>query len=206
MFWHDVHAKVVGPVANDLALNFSRRYEKADTNYSTTEPIQLILQNKGTITTPFQFPPKADIKNEIEQYRNKWASLYSEEGYSREKVWAQILRSYSPDEDYGIWDAHRNLFSKAKKNIYIENQYPFEDGEVLKVLIDNIENMKKSRKELRVIVVAPVMPDHYDTAIRKNLAKLIDTDRDKIAAYSLVSTSEERANTHIRPFQNSHYR
>ena len=193
MFWHDVHAKVVGPVANDLALNFRRRYDKADTNYSITEPDPFDHgKNKGTITVPFQFPPKADIKNEIEQYRNKWASLYSEEGYSREKVWSQILRSYSPDEDYGIWDAYRNLFSNAKKNIYIENQYPFEDGGILEVLIDNIENMKKSRKELRVIVVAPVMPDHYDTAIRKNLAKLIDTNRDKIAAYSLVSTSGER--------------
>ena len=28
VFWHDVHAKVVGPVANDLALNFSRRYDE----------------------------------------------------------------------------------------------------------------------------------------------------------------------------------
>ena len=164
---------------------------KADTNYSITKSDPLD-RGKKTITIPFQFPPKADLKNEIEQYRNKYASLYSEEGYSREKVWAQILRSYSPDEDYGMWDAYRNLFSKAKKSIYIENQYPFEDGEVLKVLIDNIENMKKSKKELRVIVVAPVMPDHYDTVIRKNLAKLINTNRDKIAAYSLVSTSGKR--------------
>ena len=193
VLWHDVHAKVVGPAAYDLALNFSRRYEKADTNYSITESDPLDLsKNKGTINTPFQFPPKADLKNEIEQYKNKYASLSSEEGYSRGKVWAQILRSYSPDEDYGIWDAYRNLFSKAKKNIYIENQYPFEDGEVLKVLIDNIGNKKKSKKEFRVIVVAPVMPDHYDTVIRKNLAKLINTNRDKIAAYSLVSTSGER--------------
>lgn len=175
VLWHDVHAKVVGPVAYDLALNFSRRYEKADTSYSITESY-----------------PKVDLKNEIEQYRNKCASLSSEEGYSRGKVWAQILRSYSPDEDYGIWDAYRNLFSKAKKNIYIENQYAFEDGEVLKVLIDNIENTKKSKQEFRVIVVAPVMPDHYDTAIRKNLVKLIKTNRDKIAAYSLVSSSGER--------------
>ncbi|MCE8429046.1 MAG: hypothetical protein J5U19_11730 [Candidatus Methanoperedens sp.] len=174
VLWHDVHAKVVGPVAYDLALNFCRRYEKADSNYS------------------IQFPQKADLKNEIEQYRTKCASLSSEEGYSRGKVWGQILRSYSPDEDYGIWDAYRNLFSKAKKNIYIENQYAFEDGEVLKVLIDNIENKKKSKKDFRVIVVAPVMPDHYDTTIRKNLAKLINTNRDKIAAYSLMSTSGER--------------
>ena len=174
VLWHDVHAKVVGPVAYDLALNFSRRYEKADTNYS------------------IQFPPKEDLKNEIEHYKNKFTSLSLEGGYSREKVWAQILRSYSPDEDYGIWDAYRNLFSKAKKSIYIENQYPFEDGEVLKVLIDNIENKKKDNKEFRVIIVAPVMPDHYDTEIRKNLAKLIKMNSDKIAAYSLVSTSGER--------------
>ena len=190
VLWHDVHAKVVGPVAYDLALNFSRRYEKAGTNYSITEPDPLDLSR--TITTPFQFPPKVDLKNEIEQYRNKCATLSSEESYSREKVWAQILRSYSPDEDYGIWDAYRNLFSKAKKSIYIENQYPFEDGEVLKVLIENIENKKKSEKEFQVIVVAPVMPDHYDTEIRKNLAKLVNMNRDKIAAYSLMSTSGER--------------
>ncbi|MCE8423528.1 MAG: hypothetical protein J5U16_06305, partial [Candidatus Methanoperedens sp.] len=176
-----------------LALNFSRRYEKADTNYSIKESDPFDLsKNKGTIPTKFQFPPKADLKNEIEQYRNKYESLSSEQGYSRGKVWAQILRSYSPDEDYGIWDAYRNLFSKAKKSIYIENQYVFEDGEVLKVLINNIKNKNKSKKDFKVIVVAPVMPDHYDTVIRKNLAKLINMNRDKIAAYSLVSTSGER--------------
>jgi phosphatidylserine/phosphatidylglycerophosphate/cardiolipin synthase-like enzyme len=103
VLWHDIHAKVVGPVTNDLALNFRRRYEKADTNYSITEPDPFDLgKNKGIITTPFQFPPKADIKN------------------------------------------------------------------------------------------APVMPDHYDTAIRKNLSKLINTNRNKIAAYSLMSKSGER--------------
>jgi len=192
-FWHDVHAKVVGPVAYDLALNFIRRYEKADTNYSITESDTFDLsKNKGTMPTKFQFPPKDDLKNEIEQYKNKCASLSSQDGYSREKVWAQIVRSYSPDEDYGIWDAYRNLFSKAKKSIYIENQYPFEDGEVLKVLINNSKNKKKSEKDFKVIVVAPVMPDHYDTVIRKNLTKLINMNRDKIAAYSLVSTSGER--------------
>ena len=191
--WHDVHMKIVGPVAYDLALNFSRRYEMADTNYSTTESGPLDpSENKEIVTIPFKFPPKVDLKNEIEQYRNKYASLSSDEDYSTKNVWAQVIVSYSPDEDYSMWHAYRNLFSNAKKNIYIENQYAFEDGEVLRVLIDNIKNQNKSKNELRMIVVAPVMSDHYDTAIKRNLAKLINMNRDNVAAYSLVSTFGKR--------------
>jgi len=63
---HDVHAKVVGPVAYDLALNFSRN----------TRRLTLIIRS---------IPTKIDLKNEIRTIQNKCASLSSEEGYSRGK-------------------------------------------------------------------------------------------------------------------------
>ena len=98
---------------------------------------------------------KADVNTEISQYRDqtpvKKDPLSSTEAYSKEKIEAQIVRSYATTDDYSIWDAYRKLFRDAKKNIYIENQYAFEDEELKNILRDNISK----NNSLKVIIVAP---------------------------------------------------
>ncbi len=186
VLWHDMHVKLVGPVAFDLAENFRQRYEDAQSS-----------ENKSKL---------ADVKAEIEPYRDQSRAsadlLSGSLAYTKEKVHAQILRSYAPSDDYGIWDAYRNLFSMARHNVYIENQYAFEDSQPLDVLIDNI----RSNKNLKVVIVAPVRSDSYDYDssvegsikgdVRKNLRKLVNASMKKgdpssarVAAYSLVANS-----------------
>jgi phosphatidylserine/phosphatidylglycerophosphate/cardiolipin synthase-like enzyme len=171
VLWHDVHAKVVGPAAFDLADNFVERYQRATSS---------------------------TIRTEIDPYKDKPAPstlLSSDEGYSQGKIWSQIVRSYDPADDYGIWDSYRNLFSRAVKNIYIESQYAFEDEALLNILIDNVSK----REELKVIIVAPVMPDNYDLQIIKNLRKLInasiknnDPNTARVTVFSLLSNFGDR--------------
>lgn len=175
VLWHDVHVKMVGPVAFDLAENFRQRYEDAQSSENKSKP----------------FP----IKDEIEPYRDQ--SHVSSDllsggfTYSREKVRAQILRSYAPSDDYGIWDGYRNLFASAKRNVYIENQYAFEDSQALDALIENV----RSNKNLKVILVSPLRPDSYDSDIMKNVRKLVNSSMGKgddpakarVTAYSLVA-------------------
>ncbi|CAG0998557.1 phospholipase D1/2 [Methanosarcinales archaeon] len=199
VLWHDFHAKVVGPAALDLAHNFVERYNNAKTKAEILD-YQIDAKMK-----PHIIPPKADLEEEIKTYKNQFIIssdlLSSDKSYSKGKVRAQILRSYyhkKGDEDYGIWEAYRNLLGKAKKNIYIESQYAFEDGEVQKVLIENI----KKNKELKVIIVAPVMPDHYDSVIIKNLKELVKSSLDsrnpkdysaaRVKVYSLISNINSR--------------
>ena len=195
VLWHDVHAKVVGPAAYDLADNFLERYKFAESPLNDTSDYQTKLQLKA-------------IEDEIAPHANKSGNsgLLSNdkpsiEGYSKGKVFAQIVRSYYPSDDYGIWDSYRSLFSDASSNIYIESQYAFEDDDLVKALIGNIQRHKERKEgELKVIIVAPLMPDSYDGKIIKNLGKLIqasatasgDYGTATVAAFSLLSDIGQR--------------
>jgi phosphatidylserine/phosphatidylglycerophosphate/cardiolipin synthase-like enzyme len=155
VFWHDVHAKFVGPAAAQLASNFMDRYDQSD-------------------STPSHWKEQTDFA----WFRSKLSILMKSEGdkdlldskelYSGQNVEAQIIRSferYGGKSDWGIWDAYRNLFSKAEKNVFIESQYSFEDETLTNVLLNRI----KKNKDLKVIIVAPFMQD--STKLQKDIMK-----------------------------------
>ncbi len=212
VFWHDVHAKIVGGAAADLADNFMERYKKADSSeYHSIAPDE----DDSTVLKKPDMDKEPDfvwLKQNYENLKTAPAPaslIKSKESYAGERVRAQVLRSYYPADDYGIWDAYRNLIKKAKKNIYVESQYAFEDANygildtsLLKGLgtngcFETLRDALKASKDLKVITVAPVMPDSYDKDILKNLRQLVkaSTSRDdpqdyataRVTAYSLVS-------------------
>ena len=165
-------------------------------------------------------PPKDDVNKEISQYRDQTSVkkdlLSSTEAYSKEKIEAQIVRSYATTDDYSIWDAYRKLFRDAKRNIYIENQYAFEDEELKNILRDNISK----NNSLKVIIVAPVKigvsrpkvrvpgaPDvplpegifDYNKTVDKNLRELVEASMinnnpktARVAVFSLMSNYQNR--------------
>lgn len=215
--WHDVHVKVVGPAAYDLATNFAHRYINANTNlrfqnersaamidYKKTKDYRIYPTDDKLLLMDMSFEKEANERarlmvSEIANYKNQSNVsadlLSSDEDYSKAKIWAQIVRTYYTTKDYSIWDVYKNLFSTAMKNIYIESQYAFEDERILGVLIKNVSDNKK----LKVIIVAPLMPDNYDSPIKSNIMKLVKASSSdeyklhpkegatRVAAYSLSS-------------------
>jgi phosphatidylserine/phosphatidylglycerophosphate/cardiolipin synthase-like enzyme len=212
--WHDVHVKVIGPAAYDLALNFVQRYSQAETNLTTNDDrkaaandfakkpeYEVLSAKEGSILleklekdTQLNFKEVAIVEGEVLGLRDQsWVSadlLSSDESYSQGRVWAQIVRTYTPAKaagDYGIWDVYKNLFRVAQKNVYIENQYAFKNDGIFDVLASNLES--KGNK-LKVIIVAPVMPDNYDYDINQNILELITVSSSDI---SRLHTIPERA-------------
>ncbi len=206
VFWHDVHVKVAGPSAADLADNFVERYSRADSyehsDHSLTKP---------NLSKESDFVWLKSNLSRLQSETGSTSLLDSAESYSSGKVHTQILRSYYPAEDYGIWDVYRNLFKKAKKNLYIESQYAFEDASYglfgVNGCFETLRDTLRSNKELKVIVLAPVMPDSYDSDILDKLRQLVKASmidpRDfataRLAAYSLVSRIDSAAGSRRVP-------
>lgn len=210
VFWHDIHVKVVGPAAADLADNFVDRYTHADSDEYVSDGGSPTLY-KPEMTHQSDFVWLKNNKSRLESEGGSLSLLEEPEPYASAKIHAQILRSYYTMDDYGIWDAYRNLFKKAKKNLYIESQYAFEDANYgvfgVNGCFETLRDALKANKELKVITVAPVMPDSYDSDILEKLKELVKTSltdpKDyataRFTAYSLVSSISTAAGSRRVP-------
>ena len=185
LFWHDVHIKVAGPAAVDLADNFIDRYIHARSPAN---------EDKADVDDEPDFKWVRQNYARLSAAEGRQPLLKSEEVYSSGKIFAQTLRSYYTMDDYGIWDAYRNLLCNANYCVYIENQYAFEDT----VCMAMFREIITAKKNLKVIIVAPFMPDSYESDIRKNLTSLIEASMDgtgdyskaRVTVYSLLTTMQ----------------
>jgi phosphatidylserine/phosphatidylglycerophosphate/cardiolipin synthase-like enzyme len=189
LFWHDVHVKVAGPAAADLADNFIDRYNHADSPFNV---------GKADVNEEPDFTWVRNNYHRLASSDGTKALLKAEEPYASGRIFAQTLRSYYTLDDYGIWDAYRHLLSRANYSVYIENQYAFEDVQCMTMFREII----MAKRDLKVIIVAPFMPDSYESNIRENLTSLIqagmdgtgDPSKARVVVYSLL-TSIQRDNT-----------
>ena len=105
------------------------------------------------------------------------------------------------DNSKGIFENYKNLISNAKKNIYIENQFSFQDKSITNILI----NCLKENKKLKVIILTPLNPNlpgmirsiisHMSiNDINKNLKKIRDTDPNRVGIFSLISQNKNKLN------------
>jgi phosphatidylserine/phosphatidylglycerophosphate/cardiolipin synthase-like enzyme len=122
--WHDLHAKVQGPIVWDLAYHFNQRwayYEVKD-------------------------------EKKIRAMNLKPAKFMSEKGDTK----IVALRTWEGnDKDGGILAWYANTIRKAKAIIYIENQFPFQNEFITRILCKRL----KEQKGLRVIIVGPMEPN-----------------------------------------------
>lgn len=164
---HDVHAMVSGPVVWDLIYHFHQRWA-----YSETKDVRRVsrLKIKSNFTT-----------------RGSCGSTH-----------VVALRTWNElDKDGSIQAWYAAMFRKAKKSIYIENQFPFQNSFATKLL----EKRLQEEPDLRVIVVSPMepnLPGFIGSMIAKmsvndvkdNLAVLRRAGEGRVKTYSLISQGE----------------
>ncbi|HXG05709.1 MAG TPA: phosphatidylserine/phosphatidylglycerophosphate/cardiolipin synthase family protein [Nitrososphaera sp.] len=163
--WHDVHAMVRGPVVWDLVYHFHQRW-----SYSQSRN----ARNVRKLTIRSNYPVSG----------------------SEGDVQAVALRTWNElDGNGGIQAWYAAMFRKARKSIYIENQFPFQNSLATTLL----EKRLKEVDQLKVIIVCPMkpnLPGFIGSMIAKmsvndvkdNLAMLRRAgDGKRVRTYSLVS-------------------
>ncbi|HZD34583.1 MAG TPA: phospholipase D-like domain-containing protein [Nitrososphaeraceae archaeon] len=124
--WHDFHAMIKGPVVWDLAYHFNQRWAYHE------------VEDKNTILAMDLKP--ADFTYNGNDGDTKAVAL---------RTWEGI------DRDGGILAWYTNTIRKAKSSIYIENQFPFQNEFITRIICKRL----KEQKNLKVIIVGPMEPN-----------------------------------------------
>lgn len=124
--WHDLHVMIKGPIVWDLTYHFSQRWA-----YHEVKDENRI---RAMDLKPSNFPYGKDDGD------TKAVALRTWEG---------------TDRDGGILAWYANTIRKAKASIYIENQFPFQNEFITRILCKRLQE----QRDLRVIIVGPMEPN-----------------------------------------------
>jgi phosphatidylserine/phosphatidylglycerophosphate/cardiolipin synthase-like enzyme len=97
----------------------------------------------------------------------------------------------------GIREAYEKLFKKARFDIYIENQFPFQDNRITDALIKRLQE----NKMLRVVIIAPLEPNLPGIVgkvlsgvsvndVNRNLGRLRKAGRQRVRIYCLITETK----------------
>lgn len=162
--WHDVHLMVSGPVVWDLIYHFHQRWK-----YSESRDARRVRKLRM----------KSNYTNRSNHGNTPVMAL---------RTWNELNRHG------GIQAWYAAMFRKAKKSIYIENQFPFQNSFATKLL----EKRLLEEPDLKVIIVGPMepnLPGFIGSMIAKmsvndlknNLATLRRAGAGRVQTYSLIS-------------------
>ena len=124
--WHDIHAMMKGPIVWDLAYHFNQRWAY----YEVKDEKKI----RAMDLKPANFPYRGNDGD------TKIVALRTWEG---------------TDRDGGVLAWYTNTIRKAKKSIYIENQFPFQNEFITRILCKRLQE----QKNLKVIIVGPMEPN-----------------------------------------------
>lgn len=124
--WHDLHAMMKGPIVWDLAYHFNQRWAY----YEVKDEKRIRAMDLKPANFPF----------EAAKGGTKIVALRTWEG---------------TDKDGGILAWYTNTIRKAKNSIYIENQFPFQNEFITRILCKRLQE----QKNLKVIIVGPMEPN-----------------------------------------------
>jgi phosphatidylserine/phosphatidylglycerophosphate/cardiolipin synthase-like enzyme len=124
--WHDVHAMMKGPIVWDLACHFNQRWAYYD------------VKDEERVRAMDLKPAEARL--ESVRRGAKIVALRTWEGM---------------EKDGGILAWYANTIRKAKNSIYVENQFPFQNEFITRILCKRLQE----QKSLKVIIVGPMEPN-----------------------------------------------
>ena len=124
--WHDLHAMIKGPIVWDLAYHFNQRWSYHEVK---DEKRIRVMDLK-----PTNFP------HQVTDGGTRIVALRTWEG---------------TDKDGSILAWYTNSIRRAKDTIYIENQFPFQNEFITKILCKRLQE----QKNLKVIIVGPMEPN-----------------------------------------------
>lgn len=162
--WHDVHLMVSGPVVWDLIYHFHQRWAFSESRSTRSARKVKIVSNYAV--------------------RGKRGSMQA----IALRTWREL------DRQGGIQAWYAEMFRRATKSIYIENQFPFQNSFATNLLQKRLND----EKDLKVIIVSPMepnLPGLIGSMIAKmsvndvndNLAALRRAGGERVKTYSLVS-------------------
>jgi phosphatidylserine/phosphatidylglycerophosphate/cardiolipin synthase-like enzyme len=201
--WHDVNVMVKGPIVWDVIFHFNQRWVhsilKDDKSVNELVKPDLI----GAYLLPHSFSrPSTNIDNKDEERieivaLRTWKQSFNDKGND-----TYMDRNNSIEHRNGIREWYDAMLRKAKHAIYLEDQFPFQDKIITRILI------KRLREEpaLKVITIGPMEPNlpgfifgkisHESiNDINSNLAALRRAgDGERVRNYSLISQDPKANN------------
>ncbi len=181
--WHDVQLAVTGPAVYDVETTFRERWE--DSTPLTANPgrrLSSFFQREDLDPRPLPAqsppPPSPEGAHEAVQVLRTYPDLQA------------LAYDFAPEGERSIAQANAKAVRKARKLIYLEDQYLWSE-EVGRHFGDAL----RANPELRLIAVIPISPD-VDGALSsasqlyaRKLAMdlLLDAGGDRVAIYGLTS-------------------
>jgi phosphatidylserine/phosphatidylglycerophosphate/cardiolipin synthase-like enzyme len=177
--WHDVQLQIRGPSLTDLALTFRERWEDP-TPLDHRNPVRRAMRDRAhepdqrSVLPPLASEPRAVGLQAVQVLRTY--------PYKRPPF------PFAPNGERSIARAYRKAYARARKLIYLEDQY-FWSSEVPGILA---ETMRDS-PDLHLVVVLPRFPEQ-DNAVagptnragqRKAIERVLEAGGDRVGIYDI---------------------
>ncbi|KAF7843265.1 phospholipase D alpha 1 [Senna tora] len=119
--WHDIHSRLEGPIAWDVLYNFEQRWKQQGGKNVLVSPEG--LENVLIPPSPVTFPEDRETWN-VQLFRSiDGGAAFGFPDNPEEAADAGLVSGKDKIIDRGIQDAYIHAIRRARKFIYIENQY-----------------------------------------------------------------------------------
>ncbi len=157
--WHDVQLRLEGEVVADVEHNFRQRWQDSCRNcYPAAVPELLPAQ-----------APRVDAA---------WHTA------------AQVVRTIPHDTyasvrrgEFGIYHSYLNAFRRAKRFIYIENQYLW-SPHVMDVLIEQVQRRRETPFRIVIVLPAGAHSGKWDNDRHVDTLRAVDDGRGIVSVYA----------------------
>ncbi|KAF5466735.1 hypothetical protein F2P56_016635 [Juglans regia] len=174
--WHDIHSRLEGPIAWDVLYNFEQRWRKQGGKDLLVQLRDLNLDGTLITPSPVMFPDDHETWN-VQLFRSiDGGAAFGFPETPEDAARAGLVSGKDNIIDRSIQDAYINAIRRAKKFIYIENQYflgssfawsadgikPEEIGAlhlIPKELSLKIVSKIEAGERFRVYIVVPMWPE-----------------------------------------------